>query len=1794
MEWGPKGPAAKPLLRVVARSLAAAFVCWWLFASSPAFAGFQFKKGSFAKNAAVGAQPVTGVGFQPKAVVFFWTRQTAVDTFNPDISSGYGFATGPANERAIAIASQDGSLGGNTGKGQWQSSSIVLFSSPTPTVGAQAELISLDGDGFTLNWTVNEARADIIHYIALGGSDIKNAKVDSFVKATGTGNLPVTGVGFKPDFVMFLAAHTTGLDFALTDAQVGLGFAAGPTERAAVSVSLEDNEGLARDTCSWQRADRVLLELSDFCAADTEFDFVSFDADGFTVNRILNNNDTRLVHYLALQGGEYKVGSFNKSTSPAPVDQAVTGVAFPPVGLMLASKNRVTNAADEIDGRISFGVGDGTTEGATWWHDLIAITADNAQRTSVSKIAVHATQPGTLDAEADLKSFDPDGFTLTWTTNNTVAHEIIYVAFGEPTTSYRSIGIAPDYTSGAVAATNGSVVVTGSGTAWRTANRGRGDRIRIDTADYTIDHVISNTQLELTKPFTGFTGTGKPYVISRQYTTLQAWEDCISGVPAACTFFPVASSNLVADDRREVGIAYKDSIFTSALTIEGSTTDALHDITLTAIPGNRHYGIAGAGVVLDIGSFSGPAIRVNDDFVTMEWLELQGGQGAGAHGILIDQLAANNKLVIRDNLIHNMPGDGLQFEDSDTNVDLYNNIIHTVNRGILFNASPAQAGIFNNTIYGCMTQGMFSSGGGLNITLQNNISYGNILLDFAVASPNLASDNNLSSDDTAPGTNSLVNVPLAWVNFVSTTPGSEDLHIKPGSVAENAGIDLGPIVSFDIDAAARISPWDIGADEVAAVTAVELASFTATAGESSVLLEWETGSEVDNLGFHLYRANSPDGPREKINSALIPGLGSSPEGARYRYLDRGVTNGRTYFYWLEDVESTWRTELHGPVSATPSEGASTPESDSTALLTYGEPSGHSLRVLSRGRQEVVLELTTSGFFAEPEEDGTVTLRIPGFLEEEGALGIPVKRVSLDAPAGRGVRIVSVEAKDVLSFASLKPSFAELEVAADTRGVVRLARVRSRGATSESSWARLVSVGFQGESKKAVVELAPLRWESASGKLLLARRLTVRVSFNGRDRTERSLDGHRGRRYRERASHRERRGGVARLATVERGVYRVTYQEVFGREPRQIAVSSLRLSRQGKAVAFHVEPQRSLFAPGSTLYFVSGGAELNPYGNEAVYELEWGESGETMAVTRGAPSSKSISYYQQQLQREENRIYLAAFVRASDPWLWDSISSQQTKAYSFITSSVAPVSGSAQLEVWLQGATDAPSSPDHQVRVYVNGALVGEGSWDGKEAQKINGEIPNGLLREGENTLSIENAGELSMVYLDRFALSYGRETRAESGRLEGIWSDSGVAEIRGLGAGAVVLDLTEESPVWLQAGSHSIGNLRIPVEAGHHYLAVGPEAILRPEVRKPTPTRLKSTSNRADYLAIGPAEFLEVAEPLLTFRRSQGLRVKTVSTEAIDSEFGFGESGPDAIRDFLAYAYHHWRNPSPRYVLLLGDATYDFKNYLGTGMKNRVPPLMLKTDYLWLPSDPTYAAVNGEDGLPDLAIGRLPAATTEELRALVEKVLAYETGPSGSPARAVLVADNPDVAGNFTADAEDIATQMASSLALRKIYLEELGTSTTRAAILDAFDQGAFLMSYLGHGGVHVWASENIFNRSQVGSLGLQSQQPLLLTLNCLNGYFHIPNVNSLSEELLKAEGKGAIAAFSPSGLSLNSAAHLYHQALVRELFSGSHPRLGDAIVSAQAAYADTGAFPELLRIYHLLGDPALTLKLRE
>ena len=100
-------------------------------------------------------------------------------------------------------------------------------------------------------------------------------------------------------------------------------------------------------------------------------------------------------------------------------------------------------------------------------------------------------------------------------------------------------------------------------------------------------------------------------------------------------------------------------------------------------------------------------------------------------------------------------------------------------------------------------------------------------------------------------------------------------------------------------------------------TAVDLLSFTAEGTQDSIELFWETGNEIDNLGFNLYRSDSLIGDRVLVNKQMIPSnvAPGSPFGAPYKFVDETVTDYRTYFYWLEDIDIYGKATLNGPVGA---------------------------------------------------------------------------------------------------------------------------------------------------------------------------------------------------------------------------------------------------------------------------------------------------------------------------------------------------------------------------------------------------------------------------------------------------------------------------------------------------------------------------------------------------------------------------------------------------------------------------------------------------------------------------------------------------------------------------------------------------------------------------------------------------------------------------------------------------------------------------------------------------------------
>jgi hypothetical protein len=232
------------------------------------------------------------------------------------------------------------------------------------------------------------------------------------------------------------------------------------------------------------------------------------------------------------------------------------------------------------------------------------------------------------------------------------------------------------------------------------------------------------------------------------------------------------------------------------------------------------------------------------------------------------------------------------------------------------------------------------------------------------------------------------------------------------------------------------------------------------------------------------------------------------------------------------------------------------------------------------------------------------------------------------------------------------------------------------------------------------------------------------------------------------------------------------------------------------------------------------------------------------------------------------------------------------------------------------------------------------------------------------------------------------------------------------------------------------------------------------------------------------------------------------------------------------------------------------------------------------------ADVSG-DGVPDVMIGRIPVLSDEELLSYIGKLQAFEGAGLG---RALFLADNPDVAGNFVNDSEQLVALLPEEVEAREVYLSELTLSAARQAIAAELTAGVTYWNYIGHGGLDRFASEGLVLTSDVARFS-NTVTPFVASLTCSTGRFEIPGFPSLGEALVMKENGGAVAAWAPSGLSYDHQALILNEALVEALYDPNTRYLGEAIQSALRRFSDEGQLRFMLSIYNLLGDPATRIR---
>ncbi len=384
---------------------------------------------SFLLNAVTGNQEITGVGFKPKAIIFFHNSQSAAG-FGANKTINHGMATAATEQAGISSVTVDAlSAQGNC---YHTNAACIISIDNTGAPTRTAALVSFDDNGFTINVSVASG-TPVIQALCLGGDELQ-AKVVQFTTRTSTGVQNVTGAGFLPQSV-FAFCNINSLT-PPDDRGGGFGqlsFAASTTQQVVTAwnsgfsgSSVDEKVQSAADFMRWSNGGSIFWNA----------DFNGFTADGFDLNWTTANGTARYAWALCLKGAQFAVGSFNQPTSGGRFNN-IANIGFKPKGAILMSFNNITSSAVIQDVSVSFGAIDQfLSRGFIWAGDLDNANPTqsdmNLDQTKVMKMISSGTL--TVNASADVYALTPDGIELNWDSVDATAREVLYWLIGENNT----------------------------------------------------------------------------------------------------------------------------------------------------------------------------------------------------------------------------------------------------------------------------------------------------------------------------------------------------------------------------------------------------------------------------------------------------------------------------------------------------------------------------------------------------------------------------------------------------------------------------------------------------------------------------------------------------------------------------------------------------------------------------------------------------------------------------------------------------------------------------------------------------------------------------------------------------------------------------------------------------------------------------------------------------------------------------------------------------------------------------------------------------------------------------------------------------------------------------------------------------------------------------------------------------------------------------------------------------------------------------------------------------------------
>ena len=907
-------------------------------------------------------------------------------------------------------------------------------------------------------------------------------------------------------------------------------------------------------------------------------------------------------------------------------------------------------------------------------------------------------------------------------------------------------------------------------------------------------------------------------------------------------------------------------------------------------------------------------------------------------------------------------------------------------------------------------------------------------------------------------------------------------------------------------------------------TAVRLSSFSANSHEGGVHLSWKTGYEINNLGFHIYREEN--GQRIRLTPEAVAGTALLAGGGTT------LTAGHSYSWWDDLGISGQRSAVSGQPSAVSGQHSA----------VGGQRSAVGGQKSARDPQSSILYPQSSSvqyWLEDIDLNGTRTWHLPVTpVVSHEALPRSVKPELLSEFSRR-----------------LNQKYDDFWRAQDLKE-----KLHSRGPREQARRARVV--------KSASTAVGQQQIKQDAGQRVQANKQDQSMQWNLASRP------------------------AVKILVKEKGWYRVSRAELIAAGLSPAATPrKLQLYRDGREQPIKVLTQKSGKTETlSAIEFYGEGLDTPSTDTRAYWLIEGPGRGKRIEESRsrkqgslGAPSfpftveKKDRVFYFAALKNGEAESFFGPLVTT------EPVDQVLTVAHRDPAPPEDPV-----LEIALQGGTNVA----HRVQVLFNEVEVGEVIFAGQSRSEATFSIPQSYLLDGDNVVTlVSQGGETDISLIDEIRLTYWHSYTADGDRLRFSAQGGEQVSIDGFSQTPVrVVDVTDPNAVLEVAGlSQPNGTgyavtVQVPGQGSRTLLALTENQALRPvSLQANQPSAWHRRGAGADLVIISHKNFLDQVEPLKALRQGQGLAVALIDAQDLYDEFNFGVKSPQAIKDFLTRARSNWRRP-PRFVLLVGDASFDPKNYLGFGDFDLVPTKLVETTYFKTASDDWFVDLDG-NGLPEIAIGRLPVRTAEEATTVISKIINYEQGAASTPRNALLVSDRND-GFDFEGASEQIETLLPASLIVQKIFRNDFASDAeARSTLISSLNQGSLLVNYAGHGSVEIL--RGLFSSDDARTLTNGSRLPFFVSMTCLNGFFHDVYTESLAEVLLKAEQGGAVAVWASSALTEPWEQGVMNRELVRLLFNGGSLTLGEAASNAKAMVTD----PDIRRSWILFGDPTTRLR---